>query len=197
MYPSTTLLHDANTLGLDPLGPIGTGRAPDRWASTALALDPLSPTHPAEGQDMTATEPVTSPRTPSPPDRSDARPDAPRATSASPAVAQMLSETLPIVGFIPVAGPPALLLLGAWVLFALMLVGPFALLVTLALVILVAAVLVGLIGAILASPYLLVRHLHKRWAEAKASISAPAPRLPRTARIRTPVRPAARAIQEG
>ena len=40
-----------------------------------------------------------------------------------------------------------------------MLAGPFALLVTCAVVVVAAAALVALVGAILASPYLLVRHV--------------------------------------
>jgi hypothetical protein len=45
--------------------------------------------------------------------------------------------------------------------------GPFALLVTLVLVLALAAVLLAAIVAVIASPYLLIRHLHSRgWAHA-------------------------------
>ena len=47
------------------------------------------------------------------------------------------------------------------VLLALMLAGPFAFLVTLIVVLVAAAALVTLAGAILATPYLLVRHLRR------------------------------------
>jgi hypothetical protein len=56
----------------------------------------------------------------------------------------------------------------AWagtVLFALMLAGPFALLVTLVVALAAAAALVTLAGAILASPYLVIRHVRRRLAE--------------------------------
>ena len=81
----------------------------------------------------------------------------------------MRDEILPLIGVIPVAGPAAILVAGPWVLLALMLAGPFALLVTLAAVLVAAAALIGLTGAILAAPYLLVRYLHS--ARARRSTS--------------------------
>jgi hypothetical protein len=66
----------------------------------------------------------------------------------------------------------------AWagiVLFALMLAGPFALLVALVVVFAVAAVLVTLAGAILATPYLVVRHVRLRLAERRLVSHAAAP----------------------
>ena len=59
-------------------------------------------------------------------------------------------------------------MLVAWagtVLFALMLAGPFALLVTLVVALAAAAALVTLAGAILATPYLLIRHFRRRLAQ--------------------------------
>jgi hypothetical protein len=79
--------------------------------------------------------------------------------SKQPTAGAMLDEILPLIGVIPVAGPPVVLVAGPWLLFALMLAGPFALLVTLVVVLVAAAALIGLIGAILAAPYLLVRHV--------------------------------------
>jgi hypothetical protein len=67
-----------------------------------------------------------------------------------------LRELVPLIDAIPFYGPPALLIGLPWALFALMLVGPFAVLVTIV-VLLVAAGL--LILALVASPYLLFRHL--------------------------------------
>jgi hypothetical protein len=144
---------------------------------------------------MTTTELIRPPRASSPTDRSEARP----AASASPTFAEVLDETLPLVGVIPVAGPPAVLLVGPLVLFALLLVGPFALLVTLAVLLVAAWALVALIAAILASPYLLVRHLRARWSGARSPLRAPAPRRVRqgSRRIPLPVRSAARVAQEG
>ena len=80
--------------------------------------------------------------------------------SNRPTAGARLDEILPLIGVIPVAGPPAILVAGPWLLLALMLAGPFALLFTLAAVLVAAAALIGLICAILAAPYLLVRHLH-------------------------------------
>jgi hypothetical protein len=72
----------------------------------------------------------------------------------------MLDETLPLIGFVAVAGPPVVLLTAPWVLFALMLAGPFALLLlTAVIVLIVAALLVGALAAIATTPYLLIRHL--------------------------------------
>jgi hypothetical protein len=66
----------------------------------------------------------------------------------------------------------------AWtgtVLFALMLAGPFALLVTLVIAFAAAAAVVTLAGMILAAPYLLVRHVRLRLAQRSQVSEAPAP----------------------
>ena len=73
-------------------------------------------------------------------------------------------------------GPPVLLLAAPWLLLSLMLVGPFALLVTFLVLLAAAVAVVGLIGAVLAAPYLLVRHLRGRWA-GHASMRVPAARF--------------------
>jgi hypothetical protein len=80
--------------------------------------------------------------------------------SKRPTAGAILDEILPLIGVIPVAGPPVVLLAGPWLLFALMLAGPFAFLFTLVVLLVAAAALIGLIGAILAAPYLLVRHVY-------------------------------------
>jgi hypothetical protein len=101
---------------------------------------------------MTTTELITPSRAPSPPEPwSDARP--------APTFGEMVDESLPLVGIVPGYGPPVVLLAGPWLLLALMLAGPFALLVTLVVLLAAAAAVVGLIGAILAVPYVLFRHL--------------------------------------
>jgi hypothetical protein len=74
-----------------------------------------------------------------------------------PTAGAMLAEILPLIEVIPVAGPPAVFFAGAWILFALLLAGPFLLLLTTVAVLL-------LIAAIAVSPYLLVRHLRSAWA---------------------------------
>jgi hypothetical protein len=93
--------------------------------------------------------------------------------SKRPTAGAMLDEILPLIGVIPVAGPPVVLLAGPWLLFALMLAGPFAFLFTLVVLLVAAAALIGLIGAILAAPYLLVRHV-RGYRAAHASARAPA-----------------------
>lgn len=85
-------------------------------------------------------------------------------SSPFPPFRQRLGEIVPLVGFVPVAGPPAIFILAPWLALVLMLAGPFLLLVTLAAIALCAAVFVALIGAILAAPYLLARRLHRRRA---------------------------------
>jgi hypothetical protein len=101
-------------------------------------------------------------------------------TAASPHPAT--EELDPLVGFIPVAGPPVLILAVPLVLVGLLVAGPFVVILTLvAVVVLVTAVLTAA-GLALASPYLLVRHLRARRAAAlaPATTSRPAP-----ARVRT------------
>ena len=58
-----------------------------------------------------------------------------------------------------------LLVWAGTVLLALMLAGPFALLVALVVALVAAAALVTLAGAILATPYLLIRHFRLRLAK--------------------------------
>jgi hypothetical protein len=100
----------------------------------------------------------------SPPDASDA------STQRTPLP---VAELDPLISVIPVAGPPAVLLVGPLVLFGLLLAGPFVLILTIAAVLAAAAALVAIVGVVLASPYLLVRHLRARHAAAPATISRP------------------------
>ena len=100
----------------------------------------------------------------------------PPAASADSTVREMLDETLPLVGAVPVYGPPVVVLAVPWLLLTLMLAGPFTVLVTFVVLLAAVAVLVGLIGAILAAPFLLVRHIRGRWA-AHVSLRAPAARF--------------------
>jgi hypothetical protein len=114
-------------------------------------------------------------------------------TSSGPhSLGDAVAEIVPLTRAVYVAGPPVL---GAWaglVLFALMLAGPFALLVTLVVVFAALATLVTLAGAVLASPYLVLRHVHRRLAArrriAEANAAATAPTL------RTTTRPAPAAL---
>jgi membrane protein implicated in regulation of membrane protease activity len=66
---------------------------------------------------------------------------------------------------------PGLVLLA--MVIVLPLVPPFALIAVAALALAAVAALVALAGAVLASPYLLVRYLHRRLAEPRRSTEAP------------------------
>jgi hypothetical protein len=77
----------------------------------------------------------------------------------------MVAEIVPLIGAVYQAGPPVLVAWLGIVLFALLLAGPFVLLVTLVVVLAAAVFLVALAGAILATPYLLIRHFRLRLAK--------------------------------
>jgi hypothetical protein len=79
-----------------------------------------------------------------------------------PSLSEQVAEVAPVVGAIFVAGPPVVVAWTATVLFALMLAGPFALVAAFVLVLIAAAAAVALAGAVLATPYLLVRHVARR-----------------------------------
>ena len=85
--------------------------------------------------------------------------------SRPPTLREEIAEIDPLIGTVFVAGPPVLLAWVGTVLFALMLAGPFALLVALVVALAAAAALVALAGAILATPYLLIRHFRLRPAK--------------------------------
>jgi hypothetical protein len=92
-------------------------------------------------------------------------PITPTAASGPPTLGDAAVEIVPLISTVFVAGPPVLLAWAGSVLFALLLAGPFALIVTLVVVLAAAAALVMLAGAILATPYLLIRHFGRRLAE--------------------------------
>jgi hypothetical protein len=100
----------------------------------------------------------------------------PPQASESPSFGDLLTEVLPW-GRVLLAVPVVLLVL--------MLSGPFLFLVTIVVALVAVAMLVALAGAILASPYLLVRHIHGRLAERRHSAarsqsgagSVPVPRV--------------------
>ena len=95
--------------------------------------------------------------------------------SGPPTLRDEITEVAPLIGTVFVAGPPVLVAWTGTVLFALMLAGPFALLVTFVLVLAAAAALLTLAGAILATPYLLVRHFRTRLAQRHHATEAPTP----------------------
>src|SRR4051794_14266688 len=69
-----------------------------------------------------------------------------------------------LIGAPAIYGPPIAFLFGPWLFLVLLLAPPFAFLVTLVLVVAVAAVLLAALATVLASPYLLARHLRARRA---------------------------------
>ena len=88
--------------------------------------------------------------------RSDERPP------CRPTLGEIVDESEPLIGAVPVYGPPVVLFAVPWLLFGLMLAGPFALLLTLVVPLVAVAALVALVGALLAAPYLLVARLRRR-----------------------------------
>jgi hypothetical protein len=100
-------------------------------------------------------------------DRRDRQPGTKR-----PTVGQLLQEVVPWAFFVPVAGPPVILLFGPWLLLVLLVIPPAAFLITLVLVTVVAAGALVAVGALLASPYLLVRHLRARHAARRAPFAS-------------------------
>jgi uncharacterized membrane protein len=95
--------------------------------------------------------------------------------SRPPTLREEVAEIDPLIGAVFVAGPPVLVAWTGTVLFALMLAGPFALLVTFVVVLAAAAAVVTLVGAVLATPYLLIRHFRLRLAKRRHVSEAPAP----------------------
>jgi hypothetical protein len=95
--------------------------------------------------------------------------------SERPTLRDVVAELGSPVDAVYVAGPPVLVAWAGTVLFALMLAGPFALLVTFALAIVAVAGLVALAGAVLASPYLLIRHVRQHVAKRRHASDERAP----------------------
>jgi hypothetical protein len=87
----------------------------------------------------------------------------PRPGSTSPprpTWAELLDERMAMIGAPAFFGPPIIFVLGPWLLLVFLLIGPLALLLTGLLVMAAAAGLLAVLAAVIASPYLLFRHLH-------------------------------------
>jgi hypothetical protein len=82
------------------------------------------------------------------------------ASADGPTWGEVFVATAPLIGAPAFFGPPVVSVLGPWLFLVLLLIGPFALVFTLLLALAVAAGLVALFVAVIASPYLLIRHLH-------------------------------------
>jgi hypothetical protein len=93
-------------------------------------------------------------------------------TSTTPQTRDMLAEITALVEFVPCYGPPAVFLLGPWLLFVLVLAGPFAVLLTLVAGMIIVAAALAAIVAILAAPYLLIRRILRSRAR---HVSVPSP----------------------
>jgi hypothetical protein len=83
-------------------------------------------------------------------------------TEPYPTFDDAVRETIPLLDVVPVAGPPAIFLLAPWLFLVLVLVGPFAVLVTLTVVFVAALALVALAGAIVAAPVVVAHHVIAR-----------------------------------
>jgi hypothetical protein len=81
--------------------------------------------------------------------------------SGPPHLGDAAVEIVPVLSTVFAAGPPVLLMWLSAVVFALLLAGPFLLIVTLVVALAAVAGVVLLAAAILASPFLVVRHLHR------------------------------------
>jgi hypothetical protein len=107
---------------------------------------------------------TTPPPTHAPPQSATPRPVAPRQRSSAapdrPTWRKTVDETAPIIDTPAFYGPPIIFVLGPWLLLVLLLIGPFALVLTVLLGLAVAAGLLAMFVAVIASPYLLIRHLH-------------------------------------
>jgi hypothetical protein len=89
--------------------------------------------------------------------------DAPRQASASAERStwgDLFHAAAPLIDAPAFYGPPVIFVLGPWLLLVLLLIGPFAAMVTVVLAMALAAGLVAVLVAVIASPYLLIRHLH-------------------------------------
>jgi hypothetical protein len=88
---------------------------------------------------------------------------------------EVFDEGAPLIGAPAFFGPPISFVLGPWLLPVLLLIGPFALILTILLAMAVAAGLVAVLVAVIASPYLLMRHLHGHGIVHPRARVAPAP----------------------
>jgi hypothetical protein len=95
--------------------------------------------------------------------------------SGPPTLGDAAVEIVPLISTVFVAGPPVLAVWAGTVLFALLLAGPFVLIVTLVVALVAVAALVMLAGAILASPYLLIRHVGRHHAQQRHAAERWAP----------------------
>src|SRR5689334_11530351 len=103
------------------------------------------------------------------------RPGAPRSLGVRgrgrPTPVETFPETASLIGAPAIYGPPIVFVLGPWLLLVLLLIPPAALLITLALVVAVAGGLLVAVTALVASPYLLMRHMLARHAARRRRVA--------------------------
>src|SRR6516165_11882932 len=99
------------------------------------------------------------------------RHDRPSASPDPPTIAERFGETVPLIDAPAFFGPPVIFLLGPWMLLVLLLIPPAAVLITLMVIMLLGAGLLVTLGALIASPYLLVRHVRARHRVARPPIA--------------------------
>lgn len=104
-------------------------------------------------QQLTHTPPQTATPRPITPGRGSASPD-------PPTLGELFHTAGPLISTPAFYGPPVISLLGPWLLLVLLLIPPFAVIVTGVLLLAVAAGVLVVFAAAIASPYLLMRHLH-------------------------------------
>jgi hypothetical protein len=85
---------------------------------------------------------------------------------------ETLHETASLIGAPPIYGPPIIFVLGPWLLLVLLLIPPAAFLITLVLGAAVAAGVLVAVSALVASPYLLVRHMLARHAARRRRVAS-------------------------
>ena len=130
-----------------------------------MCADEMPPA-PEKARGMSTTPPTRPQRAPSAPDSGTRAPGSARPAAPEPSTfAEMLDDITPVVGVIAVAGPPVIFVAGPWLLFGLLLSGPFALAVALAVVAMLLVALAAAIVGILVAPYLLARYVRARRAE--------------------------------
>ena len=87
-------------------------------------------------------------------------------------VGDIVDEIVPVAGLILVEGPPVIYVLAPWLLLGLMLSAPFAVLVVFAVAAAVAAVLLVALAGVVATPYLLLRGLRRRYLASRPIVPA-------------------------
>jgi hypothetical protein len=100
-------------------------------------------------------------------------------TSGHPTLADRLVETVPLISAPAFFGPPVIFVFGPWLLLVLLMIGPVALLITFVILAALAVGLLAALGALIASPFLLMRHLRARHQSAPAARPVKPPLRPR------------------